>query len=299
MKKTELVCLGIILSFLFTGCGRESGGGTPAITGTPVWNAGIGVIIKSITASFPSLTREGDISASLKAFPALTGGMGLKQWLATQSYHSFSPIAKSLNGNSVITSSTINETDWDRSVKYIFLDWYPLSGATYYQIYFLGVDGSLNRNVWDSRDNHPNDPAYATKAFLDITEELTGIVKEAGQYQFKVIAYNSSSSKEYPVITVSIGRMMGSFPTVSTADIGANKLSWAKVDGAEGYKAGIYKDDTLTSVVWHSGAALLDDTFTNFDPMAKGYYYAAAFAYADENGRPAEITGAISGFTIE
>ncbi len=299
MKKTELICLGIILSFILTGCGGGSGGGNPAITGTPVWNAGIGVIIMSTTASFPSLATEGGITASLKDSPALAGGMGFKQWLATQSYHSFAPVAKSLNGNSAITASAISETDWDQSVKYIFLDWQPLSGASYYQVYFLGADGSLNRNVWDSRDNHPNDPAYATKAFLDITEELAGIVKEAGQYQFKVIAYNSSSSKEYPVITVSIGRLMGSFPTVSTADTGSNKLSWAEVDGAEGYKAGIYKDVTLTTVVWDSGEDLLEDTFTTFDPIAGGDYYAVAFAYADENGRPAEITGAISGFTIK
>ncbi len=296
MKKTGYIGLGILLSFILAGCG---GGGNEAITGTPAWNAGIGVIIESITASFSNSTTEGDVTASLKPSPALAGGLGIKQWLATHSYHSFSPVAKSLNGNGAITASAISQTDWDQSVKYILLDWKPLNGATYYQVYFLGADGSLNQNVWDSRDNHPNDPAFATKAFLDITEELAGIVRKAGQYQFKVIAYNGGVSKEYPAITVSIGRLMGSFPTVSTADIGSNKLSWAKVDGATSYKAGIYKDVTLTTVVWDSGEDLLGDTFAKFGPIAKGYYYAAAFAYADENGQPAEVIGAISGFRIE
>lgn len=298
MKKI-LIALGILLSFIFAGCSRGDGG-NDAITGTPLWNAGIGVIIQSTTSFLPMSATAGDSSSSGKDSFAFVEERGVKQWLATQIYHSFTPAARSFNAISDSTTlSSIDDNDWANSVKYIFLDWQPLNGATYYQVYFLGKDGTASR-VWNSQENHPNDPTYATKAFLDITEELAGIVREAGQYRFKVIAYNGGSSKEYPAITVSIGRLLGTYLRESDIHVSGSQLSWPAIDGASGYKAAVYKDAALTKVAWNSGKVLLQDTFADFGDLSGGDYYAVAFADADdETGRTLEITYATSVFTVK
>ena len=294
MKKAGLFCLGIVVTFILGGCsGGSNGGGSAAITGSPVWNAGIGFITESTTATFPTTATATDQASLLKTSQSLENGMALKRWLATQSFQARTIMAKSLNGNSNIVLSTIDDKVWQNSVKYIYLDWGGLSGVSYYNVYFLESDGK-NKLVWSSQDSHANDPAYTTKAFLDLSEELAGENLTAGQYQFKVIAYNNSCSVEYPVITVSIGRLLGDFPTIT--ELSLNKLSWKPVDGANGgYKVVIYSDAALLMPIWNSGETLLTNPTTSFGILLPAEsYYAAVFAYANENGRTAEITFEIS-----
>jgi hypothetical protein len=296
MKKIRLLLLVTIVVISAAGCGGgdNSGSGDNAITGEPVWNAGIGVIAESVMISFsmasPGLSvkereMKGRITAESFAFPAN---------------------ASSVSRNPEFKASDITDI-WKASIKFIYLDWAPLNGATYYQVYYLGNDGSLNQKVWDSREEHKNDPAYTTKAFLDLSDELTGFdgaLTAAGTYLFKVIAYNSRFSKELPVITVSIGKILSGFPTELQADAGAKHLSWEGVAEAGGYKVGIY--DVSQNRVWDNtkgGPDLLPPTRTSidFDTLSQGDYTWTVFAYAnDAGGKTAEIAyAAPGGFTVK
>lgn len=175
------------------GCGSGGGGGDAPITGEPQWNKGLGVIAASTMKSF---------SASSKM---ATAGLNIKEVLNRESFASFSPSAAPSFKSSAFKASAVWDDD---SVKFIYLGWEPLTGATYYQVYFKDTDGTKNIKVWDSQYISKNDPQYATIAYLDLTDELSGkvegaLVNTAGKYKFQVVAYNNSYSKEYPVLTVS------------------------------------------------------------------------------------------------
>ena len=197
----------------------------------------------------------------------------------------------------------INEDVWNGSIKFIFLDWNALNGATYYQVYFLGSDGNQNVQVWDSRQDHPGDPSYTTKAFLDVTDELSGCgIIQGSEYQFKVIAYSGDDSKEYPVITVSIGKELSNIPTNLTANTVSKSLSWTGVTEATSYKAVICSDPNFTVWAWDTGTTRLPappPVPVNFNLGSGSYSWVVYAYYSNPNGRITEITYAISAFTIE
>lgn len=294
MKTVRLLLVLAIVIVSAVGCGGGGGGSNPGggdkpITGEPVWNAWSGSVVTSTTATFPNV-----LGASLLA----NMGNGLKELLAAETF--VAPI-QPVSANKSLVTFAFDSDVWDSaSFKFIFLDWEPLTGAAYYLVYFLRSDGSWSQ-VWDSREEHQNDPVYPTKAYLDLSDELAGEVGAAGRYQFKVIAKNSSYSKEYPVVTVSLGILMDGVPVPQNYNIATpDQLSWTRVNnGAIGYKLAIYTDATLRKRVWYSGDALLPAAATSksFDPSwaVTGHYW-VVFAYAEENGRTAEINYAMSGF---
>ncbi len=284
----------IIIVLSIIGCGSGDGGRNDGedtlITGDPVWNKGIGVITESTTAIFSAYAASSNASCVSKE-------ISIKEWLAGESfvYNAMTAYTKTS-----FTTSALSTTDWKDAVKYIFLDWNSLNGASYYQVYFLGKDGSQNVKVWDSRDPHPNDRVYTTKAFLDLSDELkkdsVDLVPEAGEYQFKVIAYNKSYSKEYPAITVSIGRLLDKYLKEDEINISGNQLSWPEIGGAsDGYKATVYSDAALTTCSRHWDNAVSP---VDLSILPAGDYYGVVFAYADKNGKVAEVTYAIRGFTL-
>ena len=297
MKTGKIFLLTVLFILIVSGCGGGSGGGggDTAITGDPIWNAWYGVVAESATASFSSLSTA---SASIS-----TNESALKNVIATESFVTNSKLTFSSAGFSTFN---INQDIWNNSsIKYIYLDWASLKGATYYLVYFLGTDGSKNEEVWDSRDTHPNDPTYTNKAFLDLSDELSVFVTDQGEYQFKVIAYNNSYSKEYPVVTVSIGKLLSNIPTGLTCDTTSKELTWTGVAEASGYKVAIYSDPALQTQEWNSGEELLTSTTTTITTsfstkvLPIGEYYWAAFAYAIQDGKTAEINFAISAFTLK
>ncbi len=293
MKIVKLLLMIIIVSSVI-GCGSGGGGGggnDPAITGEPVWNKGLGVVTDSATALFSTAV------ASSSASSGWTKEISLKELLVAQS---IVQAANPVHINSGFKAMSLTSEDWGSAVKYIFLDWNPLSGATNYKIYFLGKDGTMNIEVWNSLDPHPNDPVYTTKAYLDLSDELRknseDLVPDAGEYQFKVIAYNKSYSKEYPVITVSIGLLLDKYLKEANIIRTGNQLSWPPIDGATGgYKAAIYSDAALTISPWQTDNAVSP---ADFGVLPAGDYYGVVFAYANKNGKPAEVTYAIKGITI-
>lgn len=218
--------------------------------------------------------------------------------------------SKSIGSYALATNDTLLN-----NISYFYLNWEPLIvdslDADHYEIYYLGPNGTLNEKVWDSRpgvDPHPEDPAYDTgapAAYLDITYELADKVTTAGAYQFRVIGYNAGGtvSKEFPVITASIGKLLSNFPTGLQYTAPAH-LSWTGLTGASGYRVGVFSDQALEISVWNSGVTLLPPTTTSVNVtsglIGGNEYYWSVIAYAlDETGWTAESTRGISGFYYE
>lgn len=288
----------VIVIVSAVGCGGGGGGGgdTP-ITGEPVWNKGLGVIAASTMKLF---------SASAMAPSMATAGLNIKEVLARESFASFSSPAKPSFRTLDFNASAV----WDGEVKFIYLDWEPLSGATYYQVYFKGADTdgtTKNVKVWDSRYMSDNDPPYATKAYLDLTDELSGkvegaLVDKAGKYQFQVVAYNNSYSKEYPELSVSIGRLLDNYFPAEKPEWDTPNLTWTTINSQNAgtsiyYKAAIYSDDKLQDEVWSEANVTSPAAVDTSELVSGKSYNCVVFGYADENGKPAEVTYSTSGFT--
>jgi hypothetical protein len=301
MKIVRLLLVLVIIVASTVGCGGGGGGGNPGgsgnpgdgggdtpITGEPVWNAAIGYITESTSSSSSSTSW---IAASMNA---TMNSFNIKEMIAHESFAvPTRPVSQSMVYKAAGTaSSSIN---LDNCIKFIYLDWAPLTGATYYKVYFKGEDGTENKEVWDSRSIHSGDPQYLTIAYLDFSDELNG-VSCPGKYKFQTIAYNNSSSKEYPVVTASIGTKLTSLPTGLDGKT-PPKLTWTALSDASEYKVGIYQDSLLRNKVGDSGTTLN----TTFDysslGLADGLYYWAVYACSvDSSNKVVEITFTVSSF---
>lgn len=271
------------------GGGNIPGGGDSPITGEPVWNAAIGYITESISSSSSFVTASAIRTTNI---------LNIKEMITCESFaKTTTPAFQSIVFKAEGSGSTGGI--WNNGIRFIYLDWAPISGATYYKVYFKGMDGNNNIEVWDSRSIHSDDPQYATIAYLDISDELKDCVSGPGEYKFQTIAYNNSYSKEYPVITTSIGTKMSSLPTGLDASKTPN-LAWTALTGATGYKVGIYKDSLLRNKTGDSGTTLLYSTTFDYSTLnlASGFYYWAVYACCvDSSNKVVEITFTVSSFT--
>lgn len=276
------------------GCGSGGGGGNPGggdvpITGEPVWNAKIGYIAESISSSSSFMAASANKILNI---------FNIKETLAHESFAVITAPAFQVTSFKAAGAGGTGSI-WDYGIKFIYLDWAPLSGATYYKIYFKGKDGTEDKEVWDSRSINPGDPQHATIAYLDISDELSKYVSEPGEYKFQTIAYNNSYSKEYPVVTASIGTKMTSLPTGLNSST-LNELTWTALAGATGYKVGIYKDSLLRDKAGDSGTTLLSDITFDYSTLnlaANNTYFWVVYACSvDSSNKVVEITFTVSSF---
>src|SRR5690606_36777490 len=75
------------------------------------------------------------------------------------------------------------------NIALVYLKWEKLVEAeiSRYRVYYLGTDGKEEEPVWDSVDEHAEDPVYdpeAPEAYLDLGNELGGYVDSVGEYYF-------------------------------------------------------------------------------------------------------------------
>jgi hypothetical protein len=178
--------------------------------------------------------------------------------------------------------------------------WEPLVGITHYQIHYLGADGTADIIVWDSNNSYAGDPVNydpvnnVYQAYLDLSDELKTQNITPGSYHFQVVGIGSSSV--LPQIIIPIGVTLQSCPASLTAS--TSQLSWTGVNGANGYRVGIYQDQTLSVQEWVT-SSLITNTFIPIPAtINSGYHYWCVDAQAlDNTGWTAEITRSVSGFT--
>ncbi|NLY73729.1 MAG: hypothetical protein GX075_00290 [Firmicutes bacterium] len=199
--------------------------------------------------------------------------------------------------------------DLKEHTAYIVLKWDPVNGAKRYQVYYCVNDEE--KIVWDSEEEHPNDPDSEYIAYLDLDEELSekklgmDCIDKPGQYDFRVHAFKSDNTViyQFATVTVSLGMILGDFPTNIKYESGNNQLTWNGVVGADGYRIEIYKEAEYKTRLFDSfeklGTLIKDTSFDLTEAALDGesYYGAIVNAYAvDDSGQPLEITRGIGGF---
>ncbi|MGE5529026.1 MAG: carboxypeptidase-like regulatory domain-containing protein [Patescibacteria group bacterium] len=193
----------------------------------------------------------------------------------------------------------------EQNAAFVYLEWEPITDATGYKVYFAATD----EEIWVSGAEHPGDPdAYSGglyRAYLDLDQpdELGGLVTATGVYGFKVVAeLSGGGALELPVIQVSLGRVLSTYPVLATDCLNpaTHVLSWAPVTEADGYRVRVY-DEAQTLLLVDSETPLLVTTSYDLsgDPnlIHETYYHARVDAqHLDATGWPAEITRGIGGF---
>lgn len=192
------------------------------------------------------------------------------------------------------------------NISFFKITWEPLKETWVHHYRIDYVDDDVVTLVWDSQDAHPEDPDFDSAhpaAYLDLDNELVGIISSAGKYQFRItgLRADENQEKELPVIDASIGMFLDTFPTKLTKN-GA-QLSWTAVTGASGYRVRVCSDVSLSEIseAWESGDELLAPETTQVTPTgltAENDYYWSVGDYAnDGTGWTAEIALGRSGMT--
>ncbi len=283
----NLMTMTIILGL--AGCG---GGGSKSAT-APVYQAGgTGVILQS---------KHGEIEIEGQSF--------MKSALSV----SVNPTMKQMNLTTdgfrsqtfKVSSGTpaVDQEFLEKNIAYIVLTWDQVNGAGRYQVFYG------EQKVWDSKNPHPKDPDSdrLTIAYLDLDEELSeeklgsAFINGPGQYEFRVYALKSNTNDtvihQFSAVTVSLGMILGDFPTEIEYDSDIRQLAWIEVKEADGYRVEIYEESDYKTRLFDSGTTLLTTTscdLTGADLEADKPYFPIVNAYAvDGSGRPLEITRGI------
>jgi hypothetical protein len=294
MKKLTLLTAALLMAAINAGCG---GGGGHGWAGQIRWKAAYGVLSAGNYGFQAAAMGSASTVAALKK--AITRG-------ATGG----APHASSLDPvrAAAVNTASVSTALWNSSLKYIYLNWEPLSGASDFTVYYLGPDGTQNEQVWPPPDGSPEDPDYNSSdpaVYLDLSVELAGLVKDPGSYQFRLTASKGSETKQ-STITVSIGTILNQCPAPANPLYISSRLNWSAVTAAPGYTVGytvgIYKDSfTSANEIWRTPAAI-PDLFVTLPPsgvtMTPGDDYLCSInaRAVDTNGKIVEITNATSGF---
>ncbi len=300
MKKLTLLTAILLMAAIAITAG--CGGGSHSWSGQLAWRASYGVV--SDASSYGS---SGIRSAAIGSAAAAASLASLKEAI-TRGATGGGSYASNLGPAraAVVGSAGVDRDLWDKSLKYIYLNWEPLSGASSFTVYYLGPDGTQNEPVWTWPGVSPEDPAYNNSdpaAYLDLSDELVGLVEAPGSYQFRLTAFKGSEVKHSNIITVSIGTILNECP--ANPQYTSSRLSWTEVTAAAGYTVGytvgLYKDSfSPADEVWRTPAAI-PDPFLSLPPngvtMNLDYYLCSINARAvNATGKIAEITNTISGF---
>lgn len=196
-----------------------------------------------------------------------------------------------------IQQTSTKSLNMAENVSFIALSWGPIEGCTAYEVMYL--DNGQWTPVWSSDGFHPEDPQFylaKPEAYLDLGNELAGLIMGAGQYTFKIVATVSTTSVALPQITVSLGVRLADFP--SNLMYTNSQLTWSGVAGASQYRTLIYDSaDLLVDQTIHVAGTTSMSVPAGLTPGEYYQWHVDAQAL-DETGWLAEITRSISGFTL-